>query len=186
MIKTFTDIYDKKKWGGGSGIGSSIKYNTKFIPFLQKLVDNSNNILDLGCGDFNYTTQIDFTNKKYIGLDCVESVINKNNIEFSNSNISFKCCDIFDYTISNEIDLIIIKDVLQHWTNDKIIEFLNKLPKIKIVIVNTKPKTKNLNVERSIDNRYTYSALSLKKYPLNLYNIKHEFNYFYKEVGILN
>ena len=107
MIKTFTDIYDKKKWGGGSGVGSSIKYNAKFIPFLQKLVDNSNTILDLGCGDFNYTTQIDFTNKKYIGLDCVESVINKNNIEFSNSNISFECCDIFDYNISNRI---IVKD----------------------------------------------------------------------------
>jgi len=186
MKEIFTNIYDKNKWGNGSGPGSSIKYNKKFIPFLQKSVNENNTILDLGCGDFNYTSQIDFSNKTYIGIDCVESVIEKNNKDYSNSNIHFKCCDIFDYTIPNDVDLIIIKDVLQHWTDENIIKFLDKLPKVKTIIVNGKPKTKNLDVKRNIDNRYVYSALSLNKYPLNLYDIKHEFNYNHKEVGILN
>ena len=93
----------------------------KYITFLQNLVNNSNYILDLGCGDFNYTSKIDFKNKNYLGIDCVESVINKNIDNFGNNNINFLFYDIQDYSIPKEVDLIIIKDVLQHWNNDTII-----------------------------------------------------------------
>lgn len=197
----FTKIYDKRIWAKkyetpSSGTGSGVKYNSYYIDFINRLIQTKNitSILDLGCGDWTFTTKINLSNVEYLGVDCVEEVINNNIETHSTSNINFMTADFNDEVVLDELvigkDLIILKDVLQHWSDDEIILFLDYMAKLEskplILITHGKRKDSNKDKKRSVDNYYHYSNLNFKHHPLNRYNIQHLFDYQYKEVGIIN
>ena len=186
--KIFTKIYNKKIWAMGenvplSGRGSSLNYNKKYLPFLQNFIEPYANILDIGCGDMTTTAHLNLSNKNYTGIDCVESVIENNKSKYQTESIKFICKDIVKGLDYNGYDLIIIKDVLQHLSNEDIISILDSLPKVPILIVNGISK---IEKERSVKNYYHYSPLNFKHYPLSKYNIKPIFQYKFKEVGVIN
>jgi len=190
----FTNIYDKNIWGDGSGKGSSIEYNKKYIEYLEKIIKekNINSILDLGCGDWNFSKIINYDNINYLGIDCVDKVIKSNIENYKKNNINFICDDIYnlDNFFKNEIDLVIIKDVLQHLSDEEIELFLNKLLEKNfkyLLITNAFSKKK---IDRNVNTRYRYSKLNVNHYPLNNYfnneNIIDKFNYRYKQVVFIS
>ena len=64
MEDRFTKIYDKNRWGGGSGSGSKMSRNQKkYIDMLLEIMDNNNvkSICDLGCGDWSFSQYINWT-----------------------------------------------------------------------------------------------------------------------------
>ena len=178
MKSSFTNIYDKNIWGGGSGTGSNISRITrKYIEDLQNLIQEYEikKICDIGCGDWAFSKLIDFQGSKYMGLDCVESVISSNIEKYKSEDISFECQEIGEEYIPKGYDLIIIKDVIQHWTDSQIMTYLEPiiLNNKYVYCVNgykfMRDPSKNSLEKRNIDNRYMYHPVDIEKYPLNQY-----------------
>jgi hypothetical protein len=126
----FTKIYNTNYWIKGSGSGSFIEntkiYNTYISDFIK--THNINSITDIGCGDWqsSYLIYEQFENVDYLGLDCVNSVIESN--QQKHPKYKFSTLDILcNIELIRDSDLYIIKDVLQHWKLVDIYNFLDKL-----------------------------------------------------------
>ena len=202
----FSNIYKKRIWASKdstplSGAGSTVTYNLRYIDFLQNLIHDPaydiHSIADLGCGDWTFSREIDFSNKNYLGLDCVPSVIEDNTNRFSTPHIQFTLADFSQTQHLTPIlqrDLVILKDVLQHWDDSdvsRVLDFLTDTSpsqnnRIKyILLVHGKRKESDFQKKRSVQNYYHYSNLNFKTPPLNKYNIQHLFDYKFKEVGLI-
>lgn len=134
--KAFTFIYENDVWGGGSGEGSKIEYCGEYISFLEKFLSDNNitTVVDLGCGDWQFSRYIDWSNTNYIGLDVVDSVIKNNKTNFEKENVRFKKISGF-LDVDIVADLLICKDVLQHCNLKDVCRFIRVMKKYKYIIV---------------------------------------------------
>ena len=115
MEESFSKIYSKNIWGGGSGSGSKMtRNNKKYIEILQGILAKYEikTICDIGCGDWEFSQFIDFGEREYLGIDCVLSVIEEDRERFKGDTIRFEHKTIGDDYIPEGYDLIIIKDVI--------------------------------------------------------------------------
>ncbi len=136
-------IYDMKLWGGKgfdfySGTGS---HDPKIIdPYLNALIAFLDAfttplvVCDLGCGDFNIGKHLTKYAKKYIAIDIVESLINRNKNLYKEDNLEFYCLDIAKDALPSG-DCIILRQVLQHLSNTEIQNIVKKLEVYKYVIL---------------------------------------------------
>ena len=178
MENIFTNIYDKNIWGNGSGSGSNVSKDTlKYIQLLESIINNKEydikTICDIGCGDWNFSQFINFTDKEYLGIDCVKSVIENNIKKYENQNIKFAHKIVNDDYIPKGYDLIIIKDVIQHWVDEDILNYLNQILINNKFVFSTngykfmRDKKKNDLKNRDINNKYRYHPVDIDKYPLS-------------------
>lgn len=197
MENIFTNIYETNEWGsnnstnysGSSGYGSSVEYNTKYIELLKKIIKEYNitSIVDLGCGDFRIGKSLyDDVNIKYIGYDTYKKVIDYNITQHERPKYTFIHLDF--YMNKERIidgDMCILKDVIQHWSNDAIYSFLDYLTQSKkfkyILLVNCcNQKQEQADCKDGGFRELTCNLLPLKKYsPTKIYN------YNTKEVSII-
>jgi len=200
MEKQFTEIYDKKRWGskdgkGSSGSGSNCSPDTKwYISLLMKHIEEtgSKSICDVGCGDWEFSKTIDWSGLHYTGIDCVKSVIDNNIKFYQTDNIKFKHGEAGD--IPEGYDFVILKDVIQHWTDEQIEVILPQIiSKNKFVFIGNgymfgRDKTKNNWTERSLDKIYKYHPVDISKRPLSGMglNIKDVSHRRYKEFVLIN
>ncbi len=136
-------VYDMKLWGGAafdfySGIGS---HDSKIIkPYLEDLItflssyDNTLVVCDLGCGDFNIGKHLTKYTRKYIAIDIVEKLIDRNKTLFKEDNLEFHCLDITEDELPKG-DCILLRQVLQHLSNSEIQKIIKKLSAYKYVIL---------------------------------------------------
>lgn len=125
----FSEIYKVKAWGqNGSGDGSLPENTIQYRAFLQEFMRQHKikSVLDLGCGDWQFSKLINWTGIRYTGLDVVLDLILQNKKLYESSNIKFGCDSLLDYPLDG-FDLILVKDVLQHLRNSHITEFLVRL-----------------------------------------------------------
>ena len=139
----FQKIYDVHSWGGTSrsGPGSDPDNIREYIKNMNKLisaysVQGLSSICEIGCGDWATTRHIEISkNLSYSGIDIVPELIASNQQAYGSSNVRFICADAVEDDIP-EADIIIIKDVLQHLSNESVKLILSKsLAKGKILIV---------------------------------------------------
>ncbi len=153
LKEVFARKYDDldSDWGGGSGPGSDPYYNLPYRSFLENFIVHNRigSVVEIGCGDWQFSKFIRFDNSQYLGLDIVEKVIARNNARFAAPNISFKIMPE-DKSLVPNADLLVIKDVLQHLNNNEIGEFYSEvIPKYRYcLITNSHHK---LNTPRNID-----------------------------------
>lgn len=122
----FTEIYDKNIWGGSGG-GSTPENTVQYRDLLQRFLKEFNikSVIDWGCGDWGFSHLIDWTGIHYTGIDVVQSVIDANREKYRKlTGVQFYCCD-GSTTCGMKADLLIVKDVLQHWSNEQINHFLS-------------------------------------------------------------
>mgnify|MGYP001954777483 CR=1 FL=1 len=136
-------IYEKHLWGGKdfdfySGIGS---HNPKITnPYLDAVIEFLNafaekiTVCDLGCGDFNIGKHLTKYTKKYIAIDIVENLIERNRKLFEEDNLEFRCLDITKDELP-PADCIILRQVLQHLSNTEIQNIVEKLANYKYIIL---------------------------------------------------
>lgn len=154
----FTDIYKNKTWVSHnsleSGPGSLQENAGDYIEFLNLVLSNFKicykpikSILDIGAGDGNllqyYNCIID-PSIDYTGVDVVFDTIEKNREKYRDySNINFLYANAITYEFSACYDLVIIKDVLQHLSNESIHRLLANLNNVGryFLIVNDIPLT---------------------------------------------
>ncbi|MBU2922763.1 class I SAM-dependent methyltransferase [Winogradskyella psychrotolerans] len=136
-------VYDMHLWGGKdfdfySGDGS---HNIKIVePYLHsvstflKSHNHSLTVCDLGCGDFNIGKQLINYTKKYIGIDIVENLIERNKTLFKAENLEFHCLNIVKDELP-KTDCVILRQVLQHLSNTEIQKIIKKLSHYKYLIL---------------------------------------------------
>jgi len=178
----FTHIYKNNIWGKNlenkfySGSGA---HNPRIIqPYIKSVKELLSQeelptIIDLGCGDFNTGSNFVEKAKKYYAVDVFEDLIKLNKEKFRYSNLEFIKKDITKDDLPNG-DFCIIRQVLQHLSNEDIILFLKNINnKYKFLIVtehipNGKFKS-NIDMETSHSTRITLnSGVVLHDPPFNL------------------
>jgi len=136
MQKVFESIYFNKIWYKGSGSGSLPSNTKSYRNFLEDYIRNNKikKIIDIGCGNWSFSSLINWFGLEYLGIDVVRSLIGINKKKWSERNIRFQCGDALKMKLPGA-DLVIIKDVLQHWPNNTIAKFLPGLKKYEHVLI---------------------------------------------------
>lgn len=167
--KHFSDIYANNRWLYGSGPGSLPIFTIEYRVFLTKFINYTKvkNVIDFGCGDWQFSQFIDWGTVNYIGIDCVDFLIEENKNKFSKSNINFRYLEKLEDFFTYNSELLIIKDVIQHWLCSEITYFLDNIIDNfdYILITNTANQKEDWQdyPERS-------RPLSANYYPLKKYN----------------
>lgn len=168
MREIFQEIYAKNAWGYGSGVGSLPIHTRGYIKLLERFLRDHRitSVVDLGCGDWQFSRLISWGGANYLGYDLVRSVIERNTTEFSAKGITFH---VFSGNFEDlpSADLLIAKDVLQHWSNESIIIFLPTLKRYKYSLItnclNPHGPTENVNIR---DGKFRH--LDLRLPPFNV------------------
>ena len=166
--KVFSKIYKEDLWNEGSGDGSKIENVREYVDVLQKYIDKPEikTVIDLGCGDWQFSKFLDLSSVLYLGVDVVDSVIDSNIDLYSASNIDFISRDIITYELP-QVDLIICKDVLQHLSNRDVISVLIKIIKSSKFALITNDFNPENTENKDIDNG-DYRCLDLTLSPFYL------------------
>lgn len=167
--KVFTEIYKNNTWGGSGG-GSIPEVTIDYRKLIEKFITENNikKVVDFGCGDWMFSHLVNWGQSEYLGIDCVESVINENVKKFSSEKIKFKCSD----TLDESGDLLLVKDVFQHWTNDQVEDFLfNQITKFKFILITNNSDQKE-DYPIDVDTHIHTRSLSANFYPLKKFNAK--------------
>jgi SAM-dependent methyltransferase len=124
---TFETIYRSNLWGRGSGLGSDLRSTILYVAYVQHLIGRCNvrTIVDLGCGDWQFSKYLDLKGCAYLGVDIVASVIAANIAAYARDNIRFENADITSFEVP-ECDLLLCKDVMQHLTNGNVRSILDR------------------------------------------------------------
>jgi SAM-dependent methyltransferase len=173
MKNIFTDIYTNHGWGHGSGEGSLPENTEIYRQFLEQFIRDKQikSVVDFGCGDWQFSSLIDWGNVQYVGLDVVDSLIDHHNKTYRSGNIQFRSIDGIPDELP-DADLILIKDVLQHWSNQTIMAFIPKIAKYKYALItnciNPKDATDNHDIQEG-----DFHYLDLRKPPFsyNMYKV---------------
>lgn len=140
----FTEIYKKGYWGKTEGVAyfsgtgthdeNTIKYIDILVNFINK--NNIQSVFEIGCGDFSITKkvlhQVDIN---YTGADIVANLIVHLEKNYGNKKNNFIHIDAIEAKNYPNADLCIIRQVLQHLSNDQILQILQKTKKFKYVII---------------------------------------------------
>jgi hypothetical protein len=168
MSNRFEQIYATNEWGFGSGEGSLPVHTRGYVDFLQRFLIEKQitSVVDMGCGDWQFSSSIEWRNINYRGYDVVRSVIEENSRRYSAPNISFHL-----YTGNAAelppADLLISKDVLQHLSNESVLRVLPSLGRFKYSLLTNCVNPRGKTVPTDIaDGDFRY--LDLRLPPFNL------------------
>ena len=122
--EAFETIYRNDSWTHGSGPGSVPSSTIEYRAFVERFMveNNVRTVTDLGCGDWQFSKLIDWSNVEYTGFDIVDSVIQRNKAVYGAANVTFELLADIDNLPGG--DLLVSKEVLQHLPNDTVTEYL--------------------------------------------------------------
>ncbi len=136
-------VYKLKLWGSDSsgfysGEGSHhpemvnpyIAVLTSFLSSFKKPLV----VFDFGCGDFNVGNQLVKYTKKYVAIDIVTDLIAYNKEKFIAENLEFHCLDIAVADLPPG-DCVLLRQVLQHLSNNEVQRIVDKIANFKYVIL---------------------------------------------------
>ena len=139
--KTYTVIL--RGGGGGyerfySGPGSHTDiYVSPYCELIKTFLTEHpdvKHVVDFGCGDFNVASHFISDNIDYTGVDIVEEMIASHQKKYASGRVHFVCLDIVDDDLPDG-DLCLIRQVLQHLSNNDISKVLAKLKKYKYALI---------------------------------------------------
>ncbi|MDB6078704.1 MAG: SAM-dependent methyltransferase [Akkermansiaceae bacterium] len=168
MEDFFKKVYTENIWERGSGPGSYPENTIAYREYLQKFLAEHHikSVVDIGCGDWQFSRLIDWTGIDYLGIDCVEDVIAGNQAQFSAPNIRFLHDNAAAMSEIPWADLAIIKDVLQHLTIKTICELLNRLPCYRYILFTNSDTGENTDLHA--DGHFRPLNLALPPFSLEL------------------
>jgi len=138
LSDTFNRIYAEGKWGkdvagkGVSGSGSTVTITREYRAYVEDFIRTHQvrSVVDAGCGDWGFSSAIDWGDASYLGVDIASDVIAATRNKHQKGNIRFEVGDITEELPA--ADLLISKDVLQHVSNELVHRFIrNNLRKGK-------------------------------------------------------
>jgi SAM-dependent methyltransferase len=182
----FREIYSNQSWGQGtgSGEGSDPIRNRRYVHLIQDFIraKKIKTVVDLGCGDWQFSRQIDWGGASYVGIDIVPSVVENLTAQYARDGIRFVHGNIVNCDLP-QADLAICKDVLQHLPNDLIFAFLARLRQFRYAILTNDRRQYRLPEWRNLWNFFwptdittpnskissgAYRPIRLRESPFNL------------------
>ena len=130
LTDTFNRIYAEGRWGtdaagtGTSGSGSTLEITREYRAYLEDFIRTHGirSVVDAGCGDWGFSSAIDWGEASYLGIDIASDVIDAVREKHETGRIRFQVGDITEDLPA--ADLLISKDVLQHLSNELVQEFI--------------------------------------------------------------
>lgn len=125
------------EWGGHSGPGSIAYYTADYRHFVERFIfmNQIKSVVDIGCGDWQFSRYIDYSGVTYHGYDVVDHIIEVNRQNYNLPGINFHVMPKIIKELE-KADLLIIKDVLQHLPNKEIFQFLHEvIPKYRYALI---------------------------------------------------
>jgi SAM-dependent methyltransferase len=182
--EVFTGIYEENKWGGepgdfSSGLGSTVSQIV--LPYVNMVSEKAasepfvgKTFVDLGCGDFRVGRQLLSLCSKYVGVDIVRPLVEKNQREYGSSSVSFVHLDIIEDDLPHG-DVCFLRQVLQHLSNQQIACVLQKLDRYRWVFITEHYPDDNVAIRPNLDKvhgedirAYRNSGVYLSCPPFNL------------------
>tara|TARA_B100001093_G_scaffold519430_1_gene608433 strand:- start:324 stop:2051 length:1728 start_codon:yes stop_codon:yes gene_type:complete len=163
----FTQIFNSNSWGSQetrSGPGSCLDTTVSIREGLIQLISNFEikSVVDCGCGDLNWMSKIVDKIPSYIGFDIVSELIADNNIKFP--QLDLRVADMFNTDIM-KCDLLIVRDVLTHYSRYDIKRAINNIkrnnPKY-VLLTNNIDQLFNPDVTTG-----RWSGIGLQNHPYN-------------------
>jgi SAM-dependent methyltransferase len=168
MREVFEPIYVRNTWGSGSGWGALPKNVRPYMRFLQQFLRRKQiqSVLDVGCGDWQFSRHINWTGINYLGIDVVPDVIKNHQANYQTANVQFAVSDFLADQLP-PADLLVTKDVLQHWSYDRIRSFLSRLERYDYVLITNcvNPSGPTFNVDIT-DGDFRYLDLNAPPFCL--------------------
>jgi SAM-dependent methyltransferase len=132
----FSRIYTGNEWVFGSGDGSLPSSTEEYRSFLQSFLREHRirSVVDVGCGDWQFSRLLDWSGVEYLGIDVVDEVIKKNSSAFAGPNVRFLRQDVLE-SRPPPADLLLLKDVLQHWPFAAIESIISWFPSYRYILV---------------------------------------------------
>jgi len=140
----FSEIYKKGKWGKVSerpfcsGDGTINKHIiSPYIDAINNYLSNldySPVVVDLGCGDMSIGRSFISVSGTYKGVDVVPDLIKWHKEQDYGTKVYFDCLDVSKDKLPDG-DICLIRQVLQHLSNEQIGEILPKLDKYKVIFI---------------------------------------------------
>jgi hypothetical protein len=143
-VEVFSNIYKRGVWGrekgtefysgGGSHHPQYIDAYDDAVVRILSTLSAKVSVVDLGCGDFNVGSRIRPFCDRYVACDVVAGLIDHNRKKFSDLDVDFRCLN----AISDDLpdgDVVFIREVLQHLSNDQITKVVRKLQKYRFVVL---------------------------------------------------
>jgi hypothetical protein len=153
----FSEVYERNDWGGQpgeffSGEGSSGPLAHAYVELIGRFVreHNVHTIVDLGCGDFRIGQQVAEHVDKYVGVDIVPKLIERNRKQFGGEGVAFYCLDIIQDALPAG-DLCLIRQVFQHLSNQQIAAVLAKTGQYRYTIVTEHYPAASVGVIPNVD-----------------------------------
>ncbi len=175
----FREIYMHHRWGKSddgffSGLGSLDENTRPYVAYVNQFMHENNitEVVDCGCGDFRVGRQLFLEGRKYVGIDVVDEIIKKNHEIYATKNIEFRELNIIEDDLPDG-QLCLIRQVLQHLSNDSIINVISRLRKFRYIII-TDAQLKqiskfNIDIKNFGGTRVDFgSSLLLEEEPFNL------------------
>lgn len=133
---TFREIYKTNHWAGkesisgpGSGEDQTRVLKVELPKLLFRLEVES--LLDLPCGDFSWMKETDLSLDSYIGADIVPELIQKNREQYEDNIYTFEVLDLTADPLP-DVDLILCRDCLVHFSFDDIAKAVQNLKRSSI------------------------------------------------------
>ncbi len=136
--KIFQKIYEEAAWGksnaqtdpycsgSGSGDGPIVNAYVEAIKAFFQETQGTLDAVDVGCGDFNVGSKIRGEFRKYVACDIVKPLIDFNRKKYKDFKVEFMVLD----AVTDQIpagSVLFLRQVLQHISNQEIIEILAKV-----------------------------------------------------------
>jgi SAM-dependent methyltransferase len=167
LRQAFQTIYQEQQWGRGSGPGSSPANTIEYRAFVERFIEANRirSVTDLGCGDWQFSHLIDWSQVEYLGLDIVPEVVAGNRSRFALPNLRFE-----EFTVIDNLpggDLLLSKEVLQHLPNQTIAEYLAVIQRKYrfALLTNSNEPTANVNIDVPAGG---YRPVRLQDAPFNV------------------
>lgn len=149
----FTNIYERNTWGGDpgsyySGEGTHSPNTRLYIDHVKKFIRDHSlaSLLEIGCGDFSIMKHVlADSNVAYLGVDVVDGLIHFHQQNHQTDRIQFKKLNAIEGPLPGA-DLVIIRQVLQHLSNDHISKILQKLSGFRYALI-----TEHLPVSKDVE-----------------------------------
>lgn len=142
--KIFTRIYQHNSWGGKSGeyySGPGTNDPAIAEPYIaclrhlsQELRFGAMRAVDLGCGDLFIGKRISQFFASYVGVDIVKNLIAHHQKNSTTDRVTFQHLNIIEDELPSG-DVCLIRQVLQHLSNEQILKILPKFSRYNYVFI---------------------------------------------------
>lgn len=168
MKAIFEQVYADNAWKFGSGEGSRPSQTRGYVDFLQRFLRERRirSVVDFGCGDWQFSRRVDWSGIDYVGLDVVPGVVRRNQRRHGCASIRFREVAGAGDSLP-DADLLLVKDVLQHWSNVEVARFLPRLAPFRYALVTNCVHPSGRTLNRDVETG-DFRPLDLREPPFLL------------------